>query len=76
MLASASEWKNLSFMSSSVVTTWLIKTYLYLESDRYPDIYRLVCGQAWDSYLSRQMYMDEFKEAVGTYISLLPVATE
>ncbi len=74
MIASASD--DLSFLSSSAITTWLIKTYLYLESDQYPDIYRLVCGQAWDSYLSRRMYMEEFNDAVGTYISILPAESK
>lgn len=70
-IASASN--DLSFLSSSAITTWLIKTYLYLESDQYPDIYRLVCGQAWDSYLSRRMYMSEFSDASGSYLSILPI---
>ncbi len=74
MITSASD--DLSFLSSSAITTWLIKTYLYLESDQYPDIYRLVCAQAWDSYLSRRMYMDEFNGAVGTYLTLLPVGSK
>jgi hypothetical protein len=74
MIASASD--DLSFLASSAITTWLIKTYLYLESDQYPDIYRLVCGQAWDSYLSRRMYMAEFDGAVGTYLSILPAGAK
>jgi len=74
MIASASD--DLSFLTSSAITTWLIKTYLYLESDQYPDIYRLVCAQAWDGYLSRRMYMDEFNDAVGKYLTILPVVSK
>ncbi len=70
MIASSSN--DLSYLTSSAITTWLIKTYLYLESEQYPDIYRLVCGQAWDSYLSRRMYMSEFNDAAGPYLSILP----
>lgn len=74
MIASVSD--DLSYLTSSAITTWLIKTYLYLESDQYPDIYRLVCGQAWDSYLSRRMYMSEFNDAVGSYLSILPTGSK
>ena len=69
MIASTDE--TLSFLSSSNSNyTWLIKTYMYLESDEYPDIYRIVCGQVWDGYTSRRLYMTEFKEAVGDFITL------
>ncbi|MFW2438934.1 MAG: hypothetical protein ACN4GR_06125 [Arenicellales bacterium] len=74
MVASAGD--NLSFMSGAEVITWLVKTYLYLESDQYPDIYRLVCGEAWDGYHSRRMYMEEFEGAVGTYMTILPAGTK
>ncbi len=74
MIASTSN--DLSFMVGGANTDWLIKTYFYIESDQYPDIYRFVCAQAWDGYLSRRMYMDEFYEAVGNYISLLPAGTK
>lgn len=74
MIASASD--DLSYLSSSAITTWLIKTYMYLESEQYPDIYRLVCGQAWDSYLSRRMYMSEFNDATGSFLSILPTGTK
>ncbi|MEA1890305.1 MAG: hypothetical protein U9N50_11060 [Pseudomonadota bacterium] len=73
MIASAGD--DLLFLSGPAFTSWLVKTYLYLESDQYPDIYRLVCGEAWDGYLTRRMYMDEFKGAVGTYMTILPVGT-
>jgi hypothetical protein len=69
MIASADEnFSILSFGGPSY--TWLIKTYMYLESDEYPDIYRMVCGQVWDGYSSRQLYMSEFEEAVGDFISI------
>lgn len=69
MIASTDD--NLSFLSSSNNSyTWLIKTYMYLESDEYPDIYRMVCGQVWDGYTSRRLYMSEFEEAVGDYITI------
>lgn len=56
--------------SGGVSYTWTIKTYLYLESNDYNDIYRLVCGQVWDGATSRRLYMSEFEEAVGDYISI------
>jgi len=68
MVASADE--NLAFLYSGNSYTWLIKTYMYLESDEYPDIYRMVCGQVWDGYTSRRLYMSEFKEAVGDLITI------
>ncbi len=69
MIASTDE--NLSFLSSSDNSyTWLIKTYMHLESDEYPDIYRMVCGQVWDGYTSRRLYMSEFEEAVGDFITI------
>ena len=69
MVASADE--NFAFLyAGSNNYTWLIKTYMYLESDEYPDIYRMVCGQVWDGYTSRRLYMSEFKEAVGDFITI------
>ena len=69
MIASTDE--NLSFLfGGSPSYTWLIKTYMYLESNEYPDIYRLVCGQVWDGYSSRRLYMSEFREAVGDFITI------
>ena len=69
MIASADEkFSILSFGGPGY--TWLIKTYMYLESDEYPDIYRMVCGQVWDGYSSRRLYMSEFEEAVGGFISI------
>lgn len=71
MIASSDD--KLSFLySSNNSYTWLIKTYMYLESDEYPDIYRMVCGQVWDGYSSRRLYMSEFEEAVGDFISIRP----
>ena len=69
MIASSDD--KLSFLySSNNSYTWLIKTYMYLESDEYPDIYRMVCAQVWDGYSSRRLYMSEFEEAVGGFISI------
>lgn len=69
MVASADE--NFSYLSTRDDShTWLIKTYMYLESDEYPDIYRMVCGQVWDGYTSRRLYMREFQEAVGNFITI------
>jgi len=56
--------------SSGVNYTWLIKTTMHLESNEHNDIYRLVCGQVWDGATSRRLYMYEFKEAVGDYITI------
>ena len=67
-IASTSE--DLSFLTADLGYTWLIKTYMYLESNEYPDIYRLVCGQVWDGYSARRLYVREFEEAVGDYISI------
>jgi len=52
---------------------WLFKTILSLESDTYPDILRLTCGQWWPQYyLARHLTMEEFEAAVGDVITLSP----
>lgn len=56
--------------SSGISFTWLIKTTMHLESNEDSDIYRLVCGQVWDGATSRRLYMNEFKEAVGDFITI------
>ncbi len=70
MMIASSDDNLSSLFSSNNSYTWLIKTYMYLESDEYPDIYRMVCGQVWDGYTSRRLYMSEFEEAVGDFISI------
>lgn len=55
---------------SSVSYAWLIKTSMNLESNKYHDIFLLVCGQVWDGASSRRLYLSEFKEAVGEYITI------
>ncbi len=75
MIASTDE--NLSFLYSGDTSyTWLIKTYMDLESNDYPDIYRFVCGQVWDGYTSRRLYMSEFNEAAGDFITIVTAGTQ
>ena len=65
----------LTFASASPAYTWLYKIFMHLESSTYPDIMRLECGQVWPSdVVSRRMYLEEFEEAVGDLISLVPPA--
>ena len=71
MIASTDD--NLSFLyesSASPNYTWLITTYMSLQSNEYSDIYRLICGQVWDGYTSRRLYIDEFKEAAGDFLTI------
>lgn len=74
MIASTAE--DLSFLYSGDASyTWLIKTYMDLESNEYPDIYRFVCGQVWDGYTSRRLHMSKFNEAAGEFISITTAGT-
>ena len=68
MIASADD--NFAYVYDDSKYTWLIKTSLYLESNDYPDIHRLVCGQVWDGYTSRHLYLSQFIEAVDSYLSI------
>ena len=66
---------SVEFASASPAYTWLYKIFMHLESSTYPDIMRLECGQVWPSdVVSRRMYLNEFEQAVGELISLLPPA--
>lgn len=68
MIASADD--NFAYIYDDSNYTWLLKTYLYLESNDYPDIHRLVCGQVWDGYTSKHLHLSQFVEAVDNYLSI------
>lgn len=68
MIASADD--NFAYIYDDSNYTWLLKTYLYLESNDYPDIHRLVCGQIWDGYTSKRLHLSQFVEAVDNYLSI------
>lgn len=70
MIASADD--NFAYIYDDSNYTWLLKTYLYLESNEYPDIHRLVCGQVWDGYTKRRLQLSQFVKAVDNYLSIEP----
>ena len=72
MVASSSEssaWA-VSFMSPA--RDWLYTTQLYLESDAYPDIRMLECGNAFPAgfMMDHHLTLNEFEMAAGDVISL------
>jgi len=70
MIASVDD--NFAYLYDDSNYTWLLKTYLYLESNDFPDIHRLVCGQVWDGYTTKRLHLSQFAKAVDNYLSIEP----